>query len=198
MKKFEALKSIFEVEGIESKLLAYSQTISYDALLRTMSKHKYSLLELGASSTTITRTIKVLWPDKPSVGGSKICNWLFAKYSLKLCPNCEEVKELFEFSKNSARSTGLNSHCRACELITRKDYQREYRAGMRAKKLDRTPSWSQTEEIKDFYSKCPEGFHVDHIVPLQGTLVSGLHVIENLQYLPAKENLAKQNKFEIE
>ena len=67
----------------------------------------------------------------------------------------------------------------------------------RASKLQRTPEWVNLEEIKKIYKKCPIGYHVDHIIPLQGELVSGLHIAENLQYLTAQDNLAKSNKFEV-
>lgn len=84
------------------------------------------------------------------------------------------------------------------------DTVRASRAKRRAAKLNRTPIWltkDHLEEIKDYYTAAEmfrqytgEQYHVDHVVPLQGENVSGLHVPWNLQVLPAKENLMKSNK----
>ena len=74
-----------------------------------------------------------------------------------------------------------------------------YEAKRRAAKLQRTPKWLTDDhyhEIKEVYSSCPEGHHVDHIVPLQGENVSGLHVPWNLQHLTAEENIRKGNKLQ--
>ena len=49
-------------------------------------------------------------------------------------------------------------------------------------------------EIKAIYAACPPGMEVDHIHPLQGKNLSGLHVPWNLQYLPRLENRIKNNK----
>ena len=71
-------------------------------------------------------------------------------------------------------------------------------AKRRAIKASAIPPWANLEKIKEFYQNCPEGYHVDHIVPLQHPLVCGLHVSENLQYLTAEENLKKGNSFKEE
>ena len=68
-------------------------------------------------------------------------------------------------------------------------------AKRRAAKLQRTPAWADLEAIKQFYLNCPKGYHVDHDVPLQGENISGLHVLNNLVYLTAEDNLKKSNKW---
>lgn len=64
-----------------------------------------------------------------------------------------------------------------------------------------TPSWANLNLIKDIYQQASHltlttgiQHHVDHIIPLQGKTVSGLHVEYNLQILTATENLKKSNK----
>lgn len=39
------------------------------------------------------------------------------------------------------------------------------------------------------------GWHVDHVVPLKGEVVSGFHVWYNLELIPAAVNLKKGNSF---
>jgi hypothetical protein len=81
------------------------------------------------------------------------------------------------------------------------------KAKYRASKRNKTPTWVDKEHlwlIKQAYELAilrtkQFGFlwHVDHIIPLNGVNVSGLHVIENIQVIPAVENLLKNNKYEI-
>ena len=66
-----------------------------------------------------------------------------------------------------------------------------------ATKLQATPSWLTAEHLKEIqiiYSECPAGYHIDHIIPLQGEEVRGLHVPWNLQAIPALENLKKSTQ----
>ena len=63
-------------------------------------------------------------------------------------------------------------------------------------KLQRIPKWADMEAIAYFYDNCPEGYEVDHIIPLQGKKISGLHVAENLQWLTILENRIKGNSWD--
>lgn len=83
--------------------------------------------------------------------------------------------------------------CSKCTIL--KDHS-EFRADKRNKSL-RTPIWANLDRIKDIYNNCPEGYEVDHIIPLRGKTVSGLHVESNLQYLPKHVNRLKRNKYEV-
>jgi hypothetical protein len=68
---------------------------------------------------------------------------------------------------------------------------------IRCQKLNRMPFWANEEAINEVFRTCSgDGFHIDHIIPLQGELVSGLHVANNLQKLTVKENCQKSNKFQ--
>lgn len=80
-------------------------------------------------------------------------------------------------------------------------------AKRRAAKMKRTAPWADLDYIKDLYTNAQEAnevfkdygivFHIDHEIPLQGELVSGLHVENNLQVLSAYDNLSKSNRYEV-
>lgn len=57
-----------------------------------------------------------------------------------------------------------------------------------------TPAWANLTLIRDFYRNCPSGMEVDHIYPINGKAISGLHVLANLQYLTPEQNRFKSNK----
>jgi hypothetical protein len=83
------------------------------------------------------------------------------------------------------------------------DYFTEY-AIKRSKVLKKaTPSWANISSITVKYKERTAmtrltgiQHHVDHIIPLQGKNVCGLHVPANLRVIPARDNLRKHNRFE--
>jgi hypothetical protein len=75
------------------------------------------------------------------------------------------------------------------------------KAKYKADKRRATPSWSNPEDISAMYLLAKKindltgsNLQVDHIIPLRGKNVCGLHVVENLQLLAAPLNLSKSNK----
>lgn len=80
-------------------------------------------------------------------------------------------------------------------------------AKRRAAILQRTPNWLTDddlwiiEEAYDLAALRTQTFgfawHVDHVIPLQGRKVSGLHVPENLQVIPGSDNVKKHNSYTV-
>lgn len=156
----------------------------------------------GCAKQTVTNAIKKALPDKPP-GNFSTVQWLLAKSDRKYCSSCNLVKGRAEFYANSSKFDGYMDYCKVCSKQARidsynKDPQKEiHKNNIRKRRLSKhqTPSWANQGHIAEFYRSRPEGYHVDHIVPLNGLDVCGLHVENNLQYLTVEENLSKNNKF---
>lgn len=57
---------------------------------------------------------------------------------------------------------------------------------------------SEAHALRELRNKTTEiEWHVDHIIPLKGTLVSGLHIWNNLRVIPKQLNLAKGNYYSL-
>jgi hypothetical protein len=77
----------------------------------------------------------------------------------------------------------------------------EKKRAREAAKLGATPTWADRDEMRQWYhvaqvlSRGGVQFHVDHIVPLRGETVCGLHVPANLTVLPWHLNASKGHRY---
>lgn len=120
------------------------------------------------------------------------------------CKPCGTAESIEWKKKNSARRSEI---VRASNLAN-KEKRVAATAARRAGKDRRTPAWlteSDFKQMADMYAfaaNCQialgEPYHVDHIFPLHGKFVSGLHVPGNLQILTAEVNIRKSNNWKPE
>lgn len=150
----------------------------------------------GPLKNFTTEILMPLFPNKSRTFGTQVgkSNWRFDLLKLvehKHCCTCDRLLPFSKFGKHKDNdSTGLAGQCLNCRTFISKQQKVEIR--------QRTPIWANLEKIRLIYLNCPEGMHVDHIIPLKGTSVSGLHIENNLQYLLPKDNISKSNNYYIE
>lgn len=146
---------------------------------------------------------------------------------MKTCTKCGGEKSIEAFGRHKGGLNGMRSTCKDCDNIYNKEYHQKNAERIRARKkvyqLDHyyknktqyyarnakrragiakaTPSWLTEEDfddIRNFYEEAKYfSYDVDHIIPLKGKLVCGLHVPSNLQIIPHKENVIKNNRYEV-
>ena len=128
----------------------------------------------------------------------------------KECITCGVTKVAGEFNIDRKDTTGLRGVCAACARAVTRKHQKDnpslysaHSAKRNAAKLNRIMPWGCKEAIEAIYAEAQRlqgetgvSHHVDHRIPLQGVLVSGLHIPQNLQVLSATENTSKSNHYD--
>lgn len=140
---------------------------------------------------------------------------------IKTCTMCGIEKPISQYhTRTRKRSDGSRykipyAHCKECRRATNRKHEHTPEGKARKKRnnalRDRrnrqaTPKWLTKEQkqqivniyehMRDCRATTGEDYHVDHIIPLRGENICGLHVPWNLQVLPADVNVSKSNEID--
>lgn len=131
------------------------------------------------------------------------------------CKDCTNQRNNFWYSQNkesvcrrtqqykSQRRAAIREKGTEYYRLNKSKYLANYSKRLNCKRKA-TPAWLTKDQEKaiadyywlanDLYAITGEKYHVDHIVPIQGKNVCGLHVPWNLQILPSDINISKSNR----
>lgn len=130
---------------------------------------------------------------------------------------CEKSRKYYEENKDEVARKSILYRQRTKDRKAAYDrmfsqqnrhYRNMLKGANRAKRIQRFVEWDKelTElVVLEAYDLCErreqltgQKWHVDHVIPLCGKNVSGLHVWNNLAVIPAAVNLSKNNKYVIQ
>jgi hypothetical protein len=159
---------------------------------------------------------KHYWTGVPCVHG----HTALRRVNDRVCTECDKNTKAARRASAAneqvkiTRRAAYQKHKEAA-LLAKKIYRAENKGKINAlcaarKKVvkQRTPKWLTafdrlkircTYQLAAMYTReNGEAWHVDHVIPLQGALVSGLHVPTNLRVLRGLDNIKKKNQYEVQ
>lgn len=128
-----------------------------------------------------------------------------------ICKKCDRTRAKAYYAANKGgvkartaeyRKRNPDKHQTYCKkhYESNKASYRQRDMAAQIRRRNQTPSWlskAHIAEMEGMYMFCQlfSGYQVDHIVPIRGETVSGLHVPWNLQVLTRSKNAQKSNTF---
>jgi flagellum-specific peptidoglycan hydrolase FlgJ len=143
-----------------------------------------------------TRAYAKVWreqnPDKVAEHKAKYKN-----------PEAQKRRSAKWYAENKERATTMRKEWNAANRERVRAYQRQYKLAKRTS-IPKFLTENDFAVIDAIYTEAARLtketgvlHHVDHVIPLQGKVVSGLHVPWNLKVIPAVENQKKSNRFVV-
>lgn len=179
--------------------------------LRCHAKLHKDKLEVKSLSILIRREQKRLWNRKNKI---RIDRWNAEWFQSNRDKSKVVSREYYHINKIKSKIRAAkwrSDNKERCKFLSNKwralnkGKINSYVKFRKLSKIKRTPIWLTKDDLKQIAEIYKEAnrlsvetktkHHVDHIIPLQGKNVSGLHVPSNLQILTATENCRKSNKY---
>lgn len=120
-----------------------------------------------------------------------------AKEWRKMNKESLRIKDAAKYERNKKAATARMAEWRKANPHIVNAYAQKHKAA----RLQAVPPWADLNAIKEIYRKARAltketgvQHHVDHIAPLQSSVVCGLHCEANLRIIPWIENIKKHNR----
>lgn len=153
-------------------------------------------LALSKKNHVRTAAVKARWYEKNREHAISVAMAWKENNPEKLKEYQERNRDVFRERSNAWTKSNPHRH---------RDNMRVSQAKRRACRYSATPLWANHTAICSIYAEARRlseetgiPHEVDHIIPLQGKLASGLHCESNLQILTMNANRSKSNNFEVQ